>query len=215
MLSCSTWPLMTPPHPSEDSQEPLANPADEMKIFHLSLPKPLSDNNSGTPDCPAEKSINKRAEHTYIWVAVLIVDLYLQLCSFLAFYFIQLRYIALMWLYRLESQFIPCDCLSWWAQNPSSDNGIHLHLYIACICYLLPSSNKSNLVSLIWTTDHCKLVKESGQSSSHINAHHDYGEIKCPMFSSLYPWSLGQMYYVHHCYNDIRNLILYPSRWSY
>lgn len=28
-LSCSTWPLITPSHLIEDSQEPLANPADE------------------------------------------------------------------------------------------------------------------------------------------------------------------------------------------
>lgn len=161
-LSCSTWPLITPPHPAEDSQEPLANPADEMKIFHLSLLKPLSNNNSGESDPPAEKSINEKTEHIYFWVKVLFVDLYLQPCSILIFYIFQVRYIALMWRHCLESQFIPCDCPSWWAQNPSSDNGIHLRLYIACICYLSPSSNKSNLVSLMWTTDHCKLVKESG-----------------------------------------------------
>lgn len=64
-LSCSTWPPISPPHPSEETQEPLANPADEMKIFHLSLPKPLSDNNSGESDPPAEKSINKE-QNTYI-----------------------------------------------------------------------------------------------------------------------------------------------------
>lgn len=63
--SCSTWPLITPPHPSQDSQEPLANPGDEMKTFHLSLPKPLTDNNSGESDPPAEKSINKE-QITYI-----------------------------------------------------------------------------------------------------------------------------------------------------
>lgn len=65
MLSCSTWPLITPPHPTEDSQEPLASPADEMKIFHLSLLKPLSDNNPGESDPPAEKSIYKE-RNTYI-----------------------------------------------------------------------------------------------------------------------------------------------------
>lgn len=32
-LSCSTWPLITSSHLSEDSQEPSADPADEMKIF--------------------------------------------------------------------------------------------------------------------------------------------------------------------------------------
>lgn len=161
-LSCSTWPLRTPSHPSEDFQEPLANPADEMKIFHLSLLKPLSDNNFGESDLPAEKSINK-GQNTYcFWGKVLFADLFLQPLSILAFYILHLRYIALMRRYGLQSQSIPCDCPLWWAQNPSSNNGIHLRLYIACICYLWPSSNKSNLVSLMWTTDHCKLVKESG-----------------------------------------------------
>ena len=61
----------------------------------------------------------------------------------------------------------------WWAQNPSSDNGIHLRRYIACICYLWPTSNKSNLVLWMWTSGHWELVKESGHSSFHINPAHD------------------------------------------
>lgn len=132
------------------------------EIFHLSLLRPRSDNNSGESDPPAEKSINKEHNTYYFWVKVLFADLFLQPRSTLAFHIPQLRYIALMWRYGLQSQSIPCDCPLWWAQNPSSDNGIHLRLYIACICYLWPSSNKSNPVSLMWTTDHCKLVKESG-----------------------------------------------------